>query len=316
MSAFFRVDAGNKIGLGHLIRCLSVAEILRKEGVISFFFVLEGEPSALQLIKRENHEMISLVDNYDFFKYLNYDQLVILDGYKFDSTYEYEIKKRVRRLVTIDDLHDRHFYADVVINHTPGINADLYDKETYTRIFSGLNYGLLRNAFFRSERKNEAPIKLQRSLVCLGGSDPENQTEFILQFLKKELPDICIDVVIGSSYMHIETLNTVAKGLTLVKIHCDVDATYLISLIQKADFAVVSASTISLECLYLRIPLYLVKVAENQSANFSYLVNNGLAISYLDVSQYTFEIGNAMLTKQKEYFVGDIQHNIKEAILN
>lgn len=316
MNAFFRVDAGNLIGLGHLIRCLSVAEILRKEGIICSFFVKDAESSVTQLIKREKYEVVALTVNDDFFKYLDHDQLVILDGYQFGSIYEYEIKKRVRRLVTIDDLNERHFYADVVINHTPGISADLYDKEPYTLIFSGLNYGLLRNVFFGSERRNKASVKLQRGLLCLGGADPENQTEIILGFLTKELPNTFVDVVVGSSYKHIESLSAAEGKLAQVKIHYDVRATSLISHIQKADFAVVSASTISLECLYLRVPLYLVKTAENQSANFGYLTNKGLAISYLNVSQYTLEMGTAMLAKQKEYFIGDTQRNIKEAILN
>jgi len=318
MQVKFRVDAGNQIGLGHLIRCLSIVQILRRKSIDCLFFIRQTDESIYDHVRKESASVLVLNDDNHFFHYLDKEDFVIMDGYHFDASYEFRVKERIRRLITIDDLLGRHFYADVIINHTPGINAALYNKEDYARVYTGQNYCLLRDAFFTSvpRQAEAAPVVLKEGILCLGGADPGNQTLSILKSLIKTSPAVSLNVVVGSSYRHLESLIELTNRFTQINYYVNLDVHSLIALIQRTDFAVVSASTISLECLYLRIPTYLVKTAENQDTNYQYLLKNGLAASYIDFGKYSFQIGNAMLKKQSEFFVGDIRMNIENAILS
>ena len=43
-------------------------------------------------------------------------KIVVLDGYHFDTNYQTKIKQKGCKLVCIDDLHDKHFVADIIIH--------------------------------------------------------------------------------------------------------------------------------------------------------------------------------------------------------
>ncbi len=316
MQLKIRVDAGNGMGLGHLIRCLSIAQIVRGENINPEFYLIKTDLSVKKIIEDEGLQCRILDNNESFLDLLTTTDLVILDGYHFSSEYEYRIKERVRRLITIDDLLARHFYADVILNHTPGIDPEKYSKEPYTRVFTGLKYCLLREALLKSERRTRVPVKLVKCILCLGGEDPDNNTKMILSGILKTDSHFQIDVVVGASYKHQGTLRELASELNNVSIHINIDVLTLVGLIQKADFAVVSASTISLECAYLGIPLYAIKTVENQDSNFNYLTKHRIAYHYSEIGNYTHSAGEIMLASQRAAFSGDIKTNIKNVILN
>jgi spore coat polysaccharide biosynthesis predicted glycosyltransferase SpsG len=73
-------------------------------------------------------------------------------------------------LVYIDDIHDKHFVSDVVINHAAGIQKESYSVAPYTCLLLGTNYALLRPEFLNYDKRKEG----SSLLVCLGGSDRKN----------------------------------------------------------------------------------------------------------------------------------------------
>jgi spore coat polysaccharide biosynthesis predicted glycosyltransferase SpsG len=131
-----RADGGETIGMGHFIRTLALAEMLKDEYHCIY---ATKKPSKYQKeeIDRICHDIIELPDNEDhyqtFLGYLNGDEIVILDNYYFDTDYQIKIKKKGCKLVCIDDLHNKHYVADLVINHTP-LNPSLFSCAIYTRL--------------------------------------------------------------------------------------------------------------------------------------------------------------------------------------
>ena len=75
------------------------------------------------------------------------NEIVVLDGYNFDTVYQTEIKSKGCKLVCIDDIHAYHFVADVVINHAPDISREQYSCESYTKLYLGTEYLLLKKLF-------------------------------------------------------------------------------------------------------------------------------------------------------------------------
>lgn len=113
---FFRADAGAQIGYGHFIRTLALADMLRDDFDCTFF---TQSPSEYQ--QREAEEVCPLValpsDDSKFEEFIDClkgEEFVVLDNYFYTSEYQKQIKEKGCKLVCIDDMHDKHYYADVV----------------------------------------------------------------------------------------------------------------------------------------------------------------------------------------------------------
>ena len=70
MNVFFRVDASNTIGTGHVFRCLNLAKFLKKKGWQIFFLCKQLNGNLISLIKR---------NNFDVFSYISKDHNNIVD---------------------------------------------------------------------------------------------------------------------------------------------------------------------------------------------------------------------------------------------
>lgn len=172
---FFRADAGAQIGYGHFIRTLALADMLRDDFDCTFF---TQSPSEYQ--QREAEEVCPLValpsDDSKFEEFIDClkgEEFVVLDNYFYTSEYQKQIKEKGCKLVCIDDMHDKHYYADVVINHGL-IDKKLFDIESYTRLCLGLDYALLRKPFIQASSTVKNPNSW---FISFGGTDYLNLTE-------------------------------------------------------------------------------------------------------------------------------------------
>ena len=82
-----------------------------------------------------------------FLEILQGNEMVVLDNYFYTTDYQREIKARGCKLVCIDDMHDKHYVADAVINHAPGTHETQFSKEDYTKLYLGPEFLLMRKEF-------------------------------------------------------------------------------------------------------------------------------------------------------------------------
>ncbi len=116
----FRADGNAIIGLGHIVRCLALAEILspafdcsfitKKSDKISEF--ISPYCSVNEIPPLPAMEEISVVR-----EFVTKNDILVVDSYEFTGEYQHEIKSYVKKLVVIDDMAAIHFYADLIINH-------------------------------------------------------------------------------------------------------------------------------------------------------------------------------------------------------
>ncbi len=306
-----RTDGNTQIGLGHIMRCFSLAQILSKSYNIRFYCRYIPDLLANK-IKSNGIDVFRINTEKDFLDQLNDTDIVLLDGYDFDMNYQIQVKEKNVKLVCVDDLHDKHYMADVVINHTPGIQTSDYEKENYTKTYLGLKYALLRKPFLLESGNTKASIVLKSIFICYGGGDAYNYTLKTLQELKEMENLKKVDLLISSGFRFREEIEVSRQHFNFdMHVHIDLDAEEIIKAIKNADACITAPSTVSLEVLMVGKPLYLNKTAENQNFNFQYLLHKGAAKEVKEIFHYTFEQGTQMLGQQKAIRSNNQIHNLK-----
>lgn len=267
---YFRADAGLDIGYGHYIRCLALADMLKIDFDCTMF---TQSPTEYQL--REAAGICNVValpaDDTRFNKFLDYltgDEIVVLDNYFFTTDYQCSIKNKGCKLVCIDDMHDKHYVSDVVINHCIEDKL-LFDIESYTHLCIGARYALLRGAFFKTYNyKKSIPW-----VICFGGSDQYNLTSKAIQALQNNGVQHIVAIV-GDGYQYKEDLQQY-KG---IKVLSGLSADEMAILLAKSENVICSASTICYEALSQKCRVYAGWYVDNQYEFYNTLLNKGIIV--------------------------------------
>ena len=196
----FRADGGSSIGMGHFTRTLALAEMLNEHFNCIFS---TRQPTEYQIAEIEKicHGRIDLAEDdahfEQFLTHLKGKEIVVLDNYYFTTDYQKAIKAKGCKLVCIDDMHDKHYVADVVINHALS-EKKYFSVENYTKLFLGLEYALIRKEFFTKYKESKIDNSI---LISIGGSDFNNLTQNILSFFisLKISPKYKLFVVVGNA---------------------------------------------------------------------------------------------------------------------
>lgn len=270
-----RADANTRMGTGHLMRCLALAQGWQTQGGEALFITACDSAGLLQRLSAEGFDTVILnhahPDPGDWAVTTQVlaaypDAWVVLDGYHFDPPYQHSIKNAGHRLLVIDDMAQLdHYYADVVLNQNIHAAQLTYTGEPDTRLLLGTRYALLRREFWpwRRERR-EIPNVARRILVTLGGSDPDNVTLKVIQALRKlDVGELDVIVVAGASNPHQQELERAIRDLPFA-IHLKKNITDMPPLIAWADVAVSAAGSTCWELALMGTPALLLVVAENQ----------------------------------------------------
>ncbi len=248
----FRADGNSSIGMGHFVRSLALAEQLKGEFFITF---ATRTPSDYQraMMKATCDEVIELPGDEQahfnqFLGYLTGGETVVLDNYFFDTDYQLKIKALGCRLVCIDDTHDCHYAADVVINHALGLTREMFSCEPYTQLCLGLDWALLRMPFLKHF---PLPDRGDSLFVCFGGVDANNLTMKTLQAVDQIGAIDTIYAVVGDAYSYKRELKAYAQNNPKTKILKNLSAAEMVSVMSSCRAAVVSASTVLWESVWM-----------------------------------------------------------------
>lgn len=240
---YLRADASSKIGYGHFIRSLALANMLKNDFECVFF---TQTPTEYQ--RKEASNVCKLVElpfgNEKFNIFLYYikgDEIVVLDNYFFNTDYQKEIKAKGCSLVCIDDMHDKHYVADIVINH--GLNeASLFDIEYYTRLCLGFEWALLRDPFLSYV---DSMPQSGHWLISFGGADYHNLTGKYISILNQINEVKSITAIIGDGFNFEDRLVNSSK----IEILKNLSAQEMKEQMLRAEYAILPASGICLEAL-------------------------------------------------------------------
>ena len=244
----FRADAGAGIGYGHFIRTLALADMLKNDFDCIFYTT---EPTPYQVAQMA--DVCSYVDLeaknkfYQFLDCLKGDEIVVLDNYFYTTDYQRKIKAKGCKLVCIDDMHDKHYVADLIINQGICWTKEDYSCEPYTRFAFGLQYSLLRKAFFDASRKRNKLVRKNDNIsvvVAFGGSDFLDLTHKIIQGIVEQPIIKHITAIVGDRYL---TENKILSDKVDYK--KNLSAEDIAELFLNTDVAILPASTMMNEAM-------------------------------------------------------------------
>ena len=214
----FRVDCSSQTGMGHLVRCIALAEMLKNTSTIYFALQEPTENIISKFIHVANHVIVLPVtkdyklDAENLIKQTSASDIIVLDGYFFDADYQLKIKNSGCKLVYIDDLISWHQYADVIINHAEGIDESRYLKEEYTHLYLGLKYAMLRNSFLKVKCNESNNSIITKVFVSMGAADITNLTYRYTKALLQIKTIEEIHLMVSSVNPHISSIEELIKS--------------------------------------------------------------------------------------------------------
>jgi UDP-2,4-diacetamido-2,4,6-trideoxy-beta-L-altropyranose hydrolase len=322
MKVAFRVDASLQIGTGHVMRCLTLAEVLREVGARCHFVCREHPGNLIELILQrgftvnalpatsrthvDDEQMVEGQSNYATWLGADWTtdaaqskvgvgetavDWLIVDHYALDARWELTLRPVCKRLMVIDDLADRPHDCDLLLDQNLGRCRDDYVHLVPARcqILLGPNYALLRPEFavLRDESlRRRAVPQLNHLLISIGGVDQADATGKILEALKDcQLPaNLRVTVVMGPFAPWLDNVKAIAKQLAQATTVV-VNTKNIAKLMTESDLAIGAAGSTSWERCCLGLPTLLVVVAENQRNSASALEKLGCIKQFsLDVS--------------------------------
>lgn len=299
MRIAFRADASIQIGTGHVMRCLTLAEELTRQGHECRFVCRDHEGHLADLITSKGCDLILLPtpsdndlnttggssDNYALWLGVSWQEDVrqthgaltqwrpdwlVVDHYALDAEWEREVAKHSGQIMVIDDLADREHDCAVLLDQNLGRAHTDYDAwvPSHALRLIGPHYSLLRPEFRElRERflKRRQAMECGRILISLGGVDRTNVTGRVLSALEASslASSIKLDIVMGSSAPALKDIRSDAAN-SRFNATVNVNVTNMAERMGLADLSIGAAGSTSWERCCLGLPSIMVILAENQ----------------------------------------------------
>lgn len=300
----FRVDASGLTGSGHFVRCLTLAEALRKQGAKTRFVCRYLPANLRDELATKGHECVLLssadggfsgsdglahtswlgvaqdqdaIDSIQSLFPESWDWLVV-DHYALDSRWETQLRHVAKRILAIDDIADRSHDCDLLLDQN--LYSDMetrYVGKVPARCLRllGPRYALLREEFSNLRRQAEpkdGPVR--RLLVFFGGVDTSNFTGKVVETLSKmAVSNLRVDVVVGAQHPCREEIVVSCAEAGFIS---HVQTNRMQELMLEADLAIGAGGSATWERCCLGLPALVFCTAENQKRQIEDAARHGL----------------------------------------
>jgi len=335
MKVIFRVDASLRMGTGHVMRCLTLAQVLKENGADAEFICRKHKGNLIDKIRLSGFNVHELevfeeteVDNKlahshwlgatqqqdadDCIEILKAEKpnWIIVDHYALDEQWQERLKPYYEKLMVIDDLADRKHQCDILLDQNYGRSCKDYEAfvSESTKLLMGAQYSLLRPEFeqwrqYSLNRRKETNFK--SLLINMGGVDTDNITEKIVERLRAaNLPkDIIITIIMGKTAPHLQSVKGCASKLPYrseVKIGVD----NMAEIMANSDIAIGASGATSWERCCLGVPTIQLITAYNQEF-IAQKLDKINAIKLVDIKDVAENLENF------QYWMNEVSENAK-----
>jgi len=304
MRIAFRVDASDKIGVGHIVRCQSLARAMLERGASVLFIArhvtagmreaLERDGCALALLPAANLRpadgdnsygaWLGVTEDVDAAQTLEIltDYLpaaVVVDHYALSQSWERQMRAIAARVVAIDDIartHDCDVLIDQNLSHAP---QERYEGRVPAncKLLLGPHYALLQPDYAAAAtRGGDGSGAVKRIAVFFGGADSCNMTAKTLEALSApQFNGVTVDIVIGAANSNADTIKKLAA--LRADTHIVQPRATLAAIFATADIAIGAGGTTAWERCSCGVPSIIVSIADNQVPGSTALAEAGIA---------------------------------------
>lgn len=271
MRIIFRLDATKQIGIGHMMRCMALAEEFLKRGCKCYFFSdITSNKLLYQLKKRkiivhkinkiirQDKELKNLIS---FSKKKEIDW-IISDNYEMDSKCTQIIKENGLKLLSIDDIAQAFYFSDIVVNQNINANILKIKGTKDTKFLLGTKYVMLRDELIKIKMKNYND-SVQNILITLGGTDKDNLNLKIIKNINDIYNEVRLVVVSGPYNSHYDILKKFSKNNSR-KIDIIKTPSSMLDIYLESDIAISAGGSSCYELAYFGIPNIIITIADNQ----------------------------------------------------
>lgn len=287
----FRVDASRETGLGHLRRCLTLADELRDAGCKVRFVCrdrfrpviapllashtvcwLDGDSriGATSVLADEEHwdadATLSVIGRDE-----NDTSWMVVDSYCLGHRWERSVRDAGHRIMVIDDVRDRMHHADLLVSDSeipfdPAFN----ERSALAKTLVGREYALIGPDYVYSHVPVSRRTGPKRLLVSYGGSDPTGETMKAINAVRSLRGNVAacdlmgrVDVAVGQLNPMAEDIARAAHDIQDIVVH--MAPLSLATLMEAADLVLTAGGNTMVEAMALRRPCLVTVTGDNQA---------------------------------------------------
>lgn len=275
----FRADGNSLVGVGHVMRCLSIADAFKKVGESCLFITSDNIMS--KTIRERGHKNLVLGLKYDHMdeeidllkkaittkktKVIFIDSYFVTERY-LESLRDFCVKKHIL-LVYIDDVLAFPYPCDVLLNYNIYASSDeysnLYKGCVSPEFMLGTAYAPQREEF---QNLSDRIVNRQGKniLISTGGADSEHISLEIIKTIiaSNKWKDYKFHVIVGSMNRDKDKIYSLAAGWDNIEIYEEVIK--MADLMRSCDVAISAAGSTLYELCSTQTPTITYILADNQ----------------------------------------------------
>jgi len=269
--------SGKTVGLGHVVRSLSLCVEARKSGVKIYFYTNALVNNLEKLFVEACDEVVEVSSVASYLECLKSFptsvDVAFIDDYSVYGSAQTEIRKYCKCLVVVaDDFYSDYFNCSIVVNPNPYKVFDRVreDMDSIDCLLEGCEYISLKQSIISAGRdRNNVGDQGQNLLFLSGGTDSASIVESFLEntnFFENEFDKI---EIVGS----VDVFSGLSDKVSLIPFTDRIHENIL-----NADVVVTPVGSTVWEAFYLNRVVIGFSVSNNQKEVFEYLKENNLIL--------------------------------------
>lgn len=295
----FVTHGSKNIGMGHVMRCVSLANAFRNKGwQVSFFskYALGRE-----YIEKQQFDLLPVpvekekeTCEFEYGSHMELEQeanvltkllaeqsmdIIFVDSYNVSNVYFGKLHQYTKCLVYLDDIAAFSYDVDAVLNYNFSAFSMGYEKLLHkSKLLLGVKYCPLREEFLQMKQR-VTKKKVEDILITTGAADPKNMAGKLLMLCEKYLPQCRLHVVVGKAFLCKQELYELQDKNSNIVLY--ENPKKMSDIMLKCDVAVTAGGSTMYELAACGIPMVTFIYAENQRP----------AVEMLEQKEYVVNLG-------------------------
>lgn len=288
----FRCDGSNEIGMGHVVRCLALADELHAEFTCNVTFAMRQSELGIQKVRDSYPVIVAEKNDFNYELWLTNciqetkANILILDMRDGLPRYASRNIKQITsvKVITIDDPEDKRLEADLAFYPPVPQVRELNWTDFKGNLYVGWEYVILRKEFLNPYPKPENDVP--NILISMGATDPENMTVFVAEALAEIQMPFHAQIIVGNGYEHKEKL---FEKLSRVNFPHQVlvNPPNIAELMSKSDLAIISFGQTAYELAALSIPAVYLCLTDDHCQSATVFEKEKMGVSLGVISKCT-----------------------------